>query len=129
MQIAPKTIQYAILGIFKGRGVVPGGSIPLDVMAKEWRATRLRGADLQVGLEMLETAGHISMARTHFGTDVHLVNERFGEVVTEEDRKAAAAVVLARKIRGPAPSYVAAKERLGTTRRRAADKTDKPPRR
>jgi hypothetical protein len=126
MSIEPKSILYAIHDLFKQRGVAPGGTIPFDILAKVWRETRLREPDLALGLKALENSGHVVQQRTHFGVEVRLVNDDFGKVVTDSDRKAAAALAHARKIRGPAPSYVAAAERMGTLRRRAAEKTDKP---
>ncbi len=126
MSIEPKSILYAIHDIFKQRGLTPGATIPFDILAKLWRETRLRDQDLAAGLQTLEGSGHVVQQRTHFGVEVRLVNDQFGQVLTDTDRKAAAALAHARKIRGPAPNYVAAAERFGTMRRRASEKTDKP---
>ncbi len=129
MQITSKTFLYAIHAIFKARNVGPGGSIPLDILAKEWRETRLRDVDLPAGLQTLEGSGNVKMVRTQFGTDVHLVNEGFGEAVTEEDRKAVAAVVLARKLRTPTTTRIGGAPEPVNKSRRASDKAATPTRR
>lgn len=126
MQITSKTIQFAIHEIFKSRGVARGGSLSLDALAKAWLGTRLREADLETGLAALEQSGHVTRQRTHFGVDVFLVDDGFARVSTDDDRKAVTSAAMARKLRAPAPSYAAPKERLGTSRRRASD--DKKPR-
>lgn len=122
MQITPRSFQLAIHDIFRNRGIAPGGSLTFDMLAKAWKETRLRDADLETGLQALVQSGHLVRQRTHFGEDVRLVNDGFGRIVTDEDRQAAAGMIRARKLRTPAPTWAAPQERLGTSRRRAADK-------
>lgn len=105
MNITPKTIAYAIHGIFVSREVPIGGTLTMDALKKLWPETRLRNADLVRGLDALCKAGHLELQRNIFGFEIKLLNNNFGGVVSEEDRKAYTAMTLARRLRGAKPVY------------------------
>lgn len=121
MKISPKAILYAIHSVFQKRGIAPGATLTLDVMKRDWRETRLRNGDLDKGLEVLTRAGQVAVDKTPFGTEVRLLSDGFGRVVTDDDRKAMADWAMLRKVRAPAPAYASAGERRGTVTRRASD--------
>lgn len=105
MNITPKTIAYAIHGIFVSREVPVGGTLTMDALKKLWPETRLRTADLVRGLDALCKSGHLELHRNIFGFEIRLLNLSFGEVATDDDRKAFTAMTLARRLRGTKPAY------------------------
>lgn len=105
MNITPKTISYAIHGIFVSREIPIGGHLTMDALKKLWPETRLRTGDLVRGLDALCKSGHLELHRSMFGFEIRLLNLAFGEVVTDEDRKAYTALNLVRRLRGAKPVY------------------------
>lgn len=120
MNISPKTITYAIHGIFTAKGIQPGGILTMQILSIAWAETRLRKIDLGRGLEGLRKAGFVSLEKTAYGFEVRLLDDSFGQVVTEEDRRALSMLGVVRKLRQPpmgrapvAPAKPAAGRRNG----------------
>lgn len=101
MNISPKTITYAIHGIFAAKGIKPGGILTMQILSIAWNETRLRKVDLGRGLEALRKAGYVSLEKTAYGFEVRLLDDQFGQVVTEEDRRALNMLGVVRKLRQP----------------------------
>ena len=104
MKVSSKTIFFAIHDLLAGMGIKVGGAVNLTTLRRKWPETRLREEDLDKGLKALQASGFLKLERSMFGDEVQLVNDRFGEVVTEEDKRAHAALGVLRKLRAPAKS-------------------------
>lgn len=101
MNITPKTITYAIHSIFTAKGIKPGGVLSMQILSIAWNETRLRKIDLGRGLEALRKAGFVALEKTAYGFEVRLLNDTFGTVETEEDRRALGMLTVVRKLRQP----------------------------
>lgn len=121
LNITPKTITYAIHGIFAARGIKSGGVVSMEILTKAWPETRLRKIDLGRGLEALRKAGCVTLEKTAYGFEVRLLDDQFGNVVTEEDRKAFAALGVVRRLRQPPQSHRGSPELRSQTGRRTSD--------
>jgi hypothetical protein len=99
MRVSTKTIFFGIYEMLTGMGIKVGSSVNLTTLRRKWPETRLREEDLEKGLKALQSAGFVELERTIFGDEVKLLNERFGRIVTEEDRAAHAALAVLRKMR------------------------------
>lgn len=99
MRVSSKTIFYAIYEMLAGMGIKQGGSVNLTALRRKWPETRLREEDLDKGLKALQASGFLKLERSIFGDEVQLANDRFGQVVTEADQRAHAALAILRKLR------------------------------
>jgi hypothetical protein len=113
MKVSSKTIFFGIHETLTSLGIKVGGSVNLMLLRRKWPETRLREDDLERGLKALEASGFIQQERSAFGDEVKLLNDRFGQVLTEEDRRAHATLGVLRKLRAPAKTAGAAKPVTG----------------
>lgn len=104
MKVSSKTIFFAIHDLLASMGIKVGSAVNLTALRRKWPETRLREEDLEKGLKALQASGFLKLERSMFGDEVQLVNDRFGEVVTEEDKRAHAALGVLRKLRAPTKS-------------------------
>lgn len=120
MVIKPKTIFFAIHGIFAKRQIEPGNVLSMQTLVQAWPETMLRETDLARGLEALRKGGFVALETSMFGPEVRLLNDRFAQVVTEDDQRALAALALLRKVR-VRPSRAAGATVKAPTGRRPGD--------
>lgn len=121
MNITPKTITYAIHGLFAAKGIKPGGVLSMQILSIAWNETRLRKIDLGRGLEALRKAGFVSLEKTAYGFEVRLLDDTFGKVETEEDRRALGMLAVVRKLRQPLATRAAAPAAKPAVGRRNGD--------
>lgn len=88
MNVTPKVIGYAIHGILVAHKVGVGCSLPLRVFMETWPETGLRKPDLGQGIGALREAGAVRLENTDEGVVVRVLDEHFGLVLTDTDRKA-----------------------------------------
>ena len=55
--------QRAVLEIFLGLNVPPGGRLALEVFQKDWHRWHLRASDLHAGIRELEERGWVSLEK------------------------------------------------------------------
>ncbi|MCC2656318.1 MAG: hypothetical protein K0Q76_1426 [Panacagrimonas sp.] len=101
MKVSTKTIFFGIYEMLAGMDIKQGGSVNLTTLRRRWPETRLREEDLDKGLKALQASGFLKLERSIFGDEVQLVNDRFGQIVSEEDKRAHAALAVLRKLRAP----------------------------